>query len=125
MSVATAPLYELEPSAGPGARTVPENWDPRHERNFESIWLTHLLAHFGRWTHASDVWEPRDAWQRIVLRQRAHEVVHSARRLGLIVQADPLLGYRVVGHAELPKYVHVVKPDREDEPCLGQMRLET
>ena len=91
----------------PAPRQVAETWNPRHERNFERTWLSHLIMHAGQWCHASDVWEPRDDWQRIVLRQKAWEVVEAARRLGLCVESDAVLGYRVTGHAGLPKYLHL------------------
>lgn len=106
-------------------RPVPENWNPRCEAHFECAWLTHLLSHFGQWCRASDVWEPRDAYQRAVLRQRAHEVVQSALRLGLFIEADPRLGYRVTGHDDLPKYLHLHERasdvTRRDVP--GQLTL--
>jgi hypothetical protein len=86
---------------------VPENWNPRCEAHFERRWLTHLLGHFGEWCHASDAWEPADEHQRYVLRQRAWEVVEAAKRLGLFIESDPLLGYRVTGHDDLPKYLHL------------------
>lgn len=88
---------------------VPENWSPRHEPNFERMWLTHLLAHFGQFCRASDVWQPNDEYQRAVLRQLSHEIVQAARRLGFLIEADPRRGYRVTGHDDLPKYLHLAE----------------
>ena len=85
----------------------PDDWSARHDRHFEREWLTHLIMHSGQWCRASDLWEPADAYQRAVLRQRAHEVVNGARRLGLLINADRRLGYRVTGHDGLPKYLHL------------------
>ncbi|MGO8683983.1 MAG: hypothetical protein ACLQUT_05320 [Thermoleophilia bacterium] len=67
---------------------------------------------------------PNDAWQRTVLRQRAFETVQSARRLGLLIESDPRLGYRCTGYDDLPKYVHLTTTaDNVSEPISGQMSL--
>ena len=92
----------------------------RCESHFESAWLTHLIMNAGAWCRASDVWMPDDPWQRTVLRQRAHEVVRAARRLGLIVESDVRRGYRVVGHGDLPRYLRLERPKcRETAPTDG------
>ena len=98
----------------------------RCEPRFEAAWLTHLMQHFGRWCRASDLWPPQDAYQRAVLRQRAHEVVQRARRLGLVIDADPRHGYRLTGHDGLPPYLHLHEraEDRaEVAPAPGQLSL--
>jgi hypothetical protein len=89
------------------------------------MWLTHLLSHFGEWCRASDLFEPVDAYQRAVLRQRAHEVVQAAKRLGLAVESDRLRGYRVTGHLGLPAYLHLHEraADRTEGEADGQMSL--
>ena len=104
---------------------VADDWCARHEPHFERTWLTYLLSRFGEWCRASDVWETGDAYQRAVLRQRAHEVVQGAKRLGLFIEADPRLGYRVTGHDDLPKYVHLHEraEDRDDGQTPGQLTL--
>lgn len=106
-------------------RQAPENWNPRHEPHFERTWLTHLLSRYGEWCHASDVWEPRDEWQRVVLRQRAWEVVEKARRIGLFIEADPLLGYRVTGCDDLPRYIHLHEraAEKSEDVVPGQLQL--
>ena len=97
----TAPAQRTRPAVAPA------DWSARHEAQFESQWLTYLIMRSGQWCRASDLWPPADAYQRAVLRQRAHEVVNAARRLGLHVDADKRLGYRVSGHDGLPKYLHL------------------
>ena len=82
-------------------RVVPDDWHPS-------------------WCHASDVWAPADAWQRTELRQRSHEVVVKARRLGLLIEAHPLFGYRVVGHGGLPKYLHLERAECHEPPTQAQ-----
>ena len=105
MSPAAAAV--ADPVAAASPRVVPENYNPRHDPDFEATWLTYLVMHAGRWCRASDVYAPRDEYQRAVLRQLSHEVVHAAQRLGLVIEADPRRGYRVVGHAGLPRYLHL------------------
>ena len=114
------PFAGAEPAA---PREVAETWNPRHERNFERTWLSHLVMHAGQWCHASDVWQPRDDWQRIVLRQKAWEVVEAARRLGFFIEADALLGYRMMGCDDLPKYLHLKAPAPAQEIAPGQLTL--
>jgi hypothetical protein len=97
----TAPAQRTRPAMAPA------DWNVRHDAGFDAAWLTHLIMRSGEWCRASDLWPPADAYQRAVLRQRAHEVVCGARRLGLHVDADRLLGYRVTGHDGLPKYLHL------------------
>ena len=106
-------------------RPVPENWSARHEAHFERTWLTYLIMHSGQWCRASDVWEPRDAYQRAVLRQRSWEVVQGATRLGLFIEADPRLGYRVTGHDDLPHYLHLHEraADRTEGEAPDQLTL--
>jgi hypothetical protein len=120
--------FSVTSFAGGVCRPVPDNWSPRHEVHFEATWLTHLASHYGQWCRASDVWAPCDAWQRIVLRQRAHEVVQAARRLGWVIEADAALGYRVMGVDDLPRYLHLHEraADREAgvPTCEGQLSLD-
>lgn len=111
------------PVGGTG-RVVPDT--VRCEPHFEAKWLTHLLAHFDCWCRASDVWALDDPYERIVLRQRAHEAVKAARRLGLIVESDVRLGYRVVGHGDLPRYLRLERPKcRETAPADGHKTQRT
>ena len=119
-AAAYVPFAGVEPEA---PRQVPENWSARAEPHFERTWLSHLIMHAGQWCHGSDVWQPRDDWQTIVLRQKAWEVVDLARRLGFFIEADPLLGYRMMGCDDLPKYVHTkaLAPVRASDP--GQLTL--
>ena len=104
----------------PAPRQVSESWQPRHEKELERIWLTHLVMHSGEWCRASDLWEPADAYQRAVLRQLSHEVVCAAGRLGLAVESDRRRGYMVTGHLGLPRYLHV-RP-RTEETIDGRAR---
>ena len=105
-------------------RPVPENYNPRHDPGFESTWLTHLVMHAGQWCRASDVYPPRDEYQRAVMRQLSHEIVQAAKRLGFIVEADPRRGYRVVGHAGLPRYVHLTDPcEKKPANVDGQLSI--
>lgn len=100
---------------------VADDWCARHEAHFERTWLTYLLCHFGEWCRASDVWDAQDVHQRSVLRQRAYEAVQSARRLGLFIESDRRFGYRVTGHDDLVKYVHIKSADETSDhasdPC--------
>ena len=111
--------------AAEAPRSVPENWNPRHESCFESLWLTYLIMHSGEWCRADQVWIPRDAYQRAVLRQRAHEVVRAARRLGLAIETDKRRGYMVTGHLGLPRYLHLHEraADRIEGEVIGQLSL--
>ena len=81
--------------------------------------------HAGRWCRASDVYQPADEYQRAVMRQLSHEIVQTAKRLGLVIEADPRRGYRVVGHAGLPRYLHLHEraADRCDDQVPGQLTL--
>ena len=112
-------------AVGEGPRPVTDTWSPRCEPHFERTWLTHLLAHFGEWCRASDIWDPRDEYQRSVLRQRSWEAVEGAKRLGLFIEADPRLGYRLTGHDDLPKYLHLHEraSDKTDDEAPGQLTL--
>ena len=106
----TAPLQcascESLPAANPHAVECDDSWNPRWDASFDATWLTYLLAHFGEFCHASDVWRCSDPWQRVVLREKAHEVVLAAKRLGLAIESDPRLGYRIIGHDAIPRYVY-------------------
>jgi len=113
----------LEPPvvSGPGM-PVTRGWSPRWDPEFEHVWLTYLLSRFWQWCHAKDVWAPCTLTQADDLRKRAHEVVEGARRLGLLIDSDDVLGYRVTGHAGLPKYLRLKEP--EPQQVTGQLTLE-
>ena len=119
-------LGPLPPFAGGVGHVVPQNWSARHEPRFESQWLTYLVLHPLQWCHASDLWAAADAWQRTELRQRSHEVVVKARRLGMVIEADPVLGYRLTGYEDLPRYLHL-HPTADEEgpgPLDGQLTID-
>ena len=103
-------------------QSVPDLWSPRWDADFEPTWLTYLVTRPFEWCHASDLYATDDPWQRTVLRERSHEVVLAARRLGLVVESDPARGYRVTGFGKLPRYVHLVHKEG-DEVAAGQMVL--
>ena len=128
MSIATPPRLRRNPQLGNTAqitpRQVPESWDARCDKHFEAQWLTHLLAHFGCWCHAAEAFACTDPWQRIVLRQRAYEVVQAAGRLGYVIESDARLGYRLIGCAGLPKYVHThERAEERAQVIVGQLTL--
>ena len=81
--------------------------------------------HSGEWCRASDVYPPRDEYQRAVLRQLSHEVVCAAKRLGLAIEADKRRGYMVTGHDGLPRYLHLHEraADRTEGEAIGQLSL--
>lgn len=101
------------------AAAVPPSWNPRCDAEFESRWLTHLLAHFREWCHPADVWHSRDELQRLRIRQRASEVAGAAVRLGLLIESDHLRGYRLTGHAGLPRYLHL--HERADDGACAEL----
>ena len=101
---------------------LPDTYNPRWDADFEPTWLTYLVTRPFEWCHASDLYATDDPWQRTVLRERSHEVVLAARRLGLQIESDAALGYRVVGYGKLPRYVHLVHKEG-DEVAAGQMVL--
>ena len=109
---------------GAGIITSPE-WSPRHDPGFARSWLTHLIMGAGEWWHPTQVWQTHDERQRRVLRECAGEAVLKAERLGLIVETDHRLGYRVLG-MDPPPYLHLHRraEDREPEPCIGQLTIE-
>ena len=101
--------------------TVPEGWNPRHDsRNFERTWLTHLLAHFGEWCHPSDLWLSNDDAQRLLIRQLANEVVCAAQRVGIDIESDRNLGYRITGAGNVPRWV---REERATVQVPGQLTL--
>jgi len=103
-------------------------WDPgwrEFRLAFEAEWLSHLIEHHGSWCHASEVAEPEDTYERALLGKLAHEVVLSARRLGLVVESDRGHGYRLTAHAGLPRYLHLHEraEERAEEPWPDQLTL--
>lgn len=107
-----------------GAVPMPESWNPRWHAHFDREWLTFLLSRFGHWCHVTDLWAPQDAYQRTLLRQRAHETVMAARRLGFFIESDRRRGYRVTGHDDLPRYLHLRSAEDEPQgPYPGQLSL--
>lgn len=101
-----------------------ETWNPRHDASLDEAWLTYLLAHYGHWCRASDMREPQDAYQRAVLRQRAHEVVQKAKRVGWHIESSREHGYRLTG-AHIPPYLHLHEraEDRAEGEAPGQLSL--
>lgn len=110
--------------SAPGICAVAEDYNPRHDRAFAETWLTYLIMHSGQFCRASDLWEPQDAYQRAVLRQRAHEVVQKAKRLGWHIESSRECGYRVTG-AHIPAYLHLHEraEDRAEGEAVGQLTL--
>lgn len=102
---------------------MPASWHPRCDAGFAGTWLTHLLAHFGSWCHASDVFPSADHDQRLAVRQCAYETVVAAERFGLVVERDRMRGYRVVGHGAPPKYVHLRVEEAAGGEVPGQLSL--
>lgn len=101
------------------------DYNPRHDPDLPDILIGHPLQHYGEWVHLgqtfnADVWEVRD-------------VIAAARRVGLVIIGDPVLGYMLIGFAGC-HYVHVRKalawpPEPEESAArergemVGQLRL--
>lgn len=116
-----APVAMTDPVALPAC----PDWSPRHDPHFDRDWLAHHMAHLGEFIHPTDVWATNNEWQRSVLRQRAHEAAVIWRRLGMIIEGDRALGYRLVGPGDPPRWLHLHErtEDRAKEPLPGQLML--
>ena len=78
----------------------------------------------GEWSHPSDVWQFDDAWQRIELSQCAYEAVQDWKRLGMHIESDRRLGYRLLGPDDPPRYLRLRRDDEALAEAPGQLTIE-
>lgn len=72
---------------------VPENWDPRADRDFRERWISHLREHPRQYWHPTDLWAPQDTDQGRTLSLEASAAVNQARTAGDVIIGDSERGY--------------------------------
>lgn len=99
---------------------------PTHDRTFPDRLVNDLIQHYGEWRKLASLY----AWH-VEIPDRyllTREVIEGARRIGMVIEGDKQLGYRLTGFRRRP-YVHAAKEMdwpavREmDEPVDGQLTL--
>jgi hypothetical protein len=103
-----------------------ERYNPRHDPDFPSIVVNHLIRNQGEWCHPQDLFTDTSASTRRMVSGSVHEAVDMARHCGLRIESDKVLGYRFVEWVRADaRYMHTKTTmrwprARPDGPSDGQ-----
>ncbi len=121
MSESYVPFAGLAPAIVTPLEVEPD-WNPRLDAGFKTAWLNWLIRHPDDWLHPTDIWRPRDEWQRHEIRLVAYEAVKAARRCGHVIDGDTEQGYCWRSY-HLPRYLHLKERAPQAAPLPPQLAL--
>jgi hypothetical protein len=99
---------------------------PRHDPTFPDRLVNDLIQHFGQWRNLGKLYAAHvESYERGCI---VRDVIDAARRVGLIIEGDNRLGYRLTGYRGF-RYIRTASAlcwpaeHRPGETLPGQMDL--